>query len=88
MSGLGGGATTAGAGGKAEHGGSVEGGEITAHQVQAGGEDDQACWGGGGRFTWFGLEKDIPFSPNLTCYAAGSNTGSYCISPMYVYYKI
>ena len=39
MSGLGGGATTAGAGGKAEHGGSVEGGEITAHQVQAGGEE-------------------------------------------------
>ena len=40
--------THSGAGGKAEHGGSVEGGEITAHQVQAGGEDDQACWGGGG----------------------------------------
>ena len=56
MSGLGGGATTAGAGGKAEHGGSVEGGEITAHQVQAGGEDDQACWGGGGAISmvWFG----------------------------------
>ena len=36
------------------------------------------------RLLVFGLEKDIPFSPNLTCYAAGSNTGSYCISPMYI----